>query len=359
MDKTKVSISHTIFAAENFSLPHAALAAITPIQFMTSTPNQFTGYRSPGFRFRFHVRSIARPVLFIPLEMKSIPQIRHLINGESPLSVFNTDSIHTARKAFCELRKKFDFSFWAITEYYVRRRDNADEIVPLKLNTSQQYIVDILSKRYYNRQPGRYVITKTAFPCGLTTCVQAYITWMQTYRCTNNSYTCSSSEINLNPLKTNLCRWLKRDIVPPEKWIFLPRTGDRAFFNTMKNPDSGRGINFGYVHLADMGKWKDPSGLTTLRTVNAAVSGVLLDYFTLVIYEGNIPDGDRFQLWRYHDFSVPSGERIAELAKISKNPRFLYQVALASAPDSTSDILHIDLDDSYFAYRRVKIPLRT
>lgn len=343
MDKASQSSSHIIFAPKK--------------HMKRNTLNQYTGFKAPGFRFRFHVRSIARPVLFLPLEMKALPQIRYLLNGESPLSVFNVDSIHSARRAFCELRKRFDFSFWAITEYYVRNRANADEIVPLKLNTCQHYLIDVLRKRYYNRQSGRYVVSKTAFPCGLTTCVQAYIIWMQTYQCSNNAYTCSSSDINLLPLKTNLCRWLKRDVVPPEKWIFLPKTGDKAFFNTLKSPDSGRGINFGYVHLADMGKWRDNSGDLTFRTINAAVSGVLLEYFTLVIYEGNIPSDDRFPLWRYHDFSISAEERIRQLAKLSNNPRFLNYVALATAPGEGSTLIHINLDDSFFASRRLQIPL--
>ena len=326
---------------------------------MTSqSANQYTGYRSTGFRFRFHVRSIARPCLFLPLEMKSIPEIRRLLDGESPLAVFDVSSIHSARKAFNDLRKKFDFSFWAVNEYYISDLYNADCIVPLKLNTCQEYLIDILEKRYHNRQPGRYVVSKSLFPCGLTTCVQAYITWLQTFRCQNHSYTCSSSDINLHPLKRNLCRWLGRDIVPSEKWLFIPKAGQRAFFNTFRSPDFVRGINIGYVHFADMSKWKDSVGKLTCQTINASVSGVLLDYFTLVIFEGNIPKKDRFDVRKHQDFTMSPDERLKTLSRFSSNPHFLNYVALASSHSTNSPFIHIDLNDSFFPERHLHIPLK-
>ena len=318
--------------------------------------NQYTGYRAPGFRFRFHVRSIAHRCLFLPLVMERIPQIQRLLQGESPCAVFDTPCIHEARRAFCELRKKFDFPYWAIKEYHIRDRNDADNIIPLKLNTVQNYLIDILQKRYHNRQSARYVVTKTYFPCGLTTCVQAYITWLQTYQCTNNSYTCSSSEINLNPLKTDLCRWLGRDIVPPEKWIYLPRVDGRAFFNTYRSPDFIRGINLGYVHFADMSKWKDPDGNLTQRVMRAAVSGVLLRYFTLVIWEGNVPKEGRFNIKDHQDFRLPQDVKLMRLAHLSTNPYFLNYAALANAAHENCPLIHINLDDAFFPDRRLQIP---
>ncbi|MDE7408479.1 MAG: hypothetical protein K2N09_00495 [Muribaculaceae bacterium] len=308
--------------------------------------NQYTGYLASGFRFRFHVRSISHRCLFLPLVMEKLPRIRRLLEGESPLTVFNCRCISSARKAFCELRKKFDFAYWAITEYYIRDLNDADNIIPLRLNTPQHYLIDILQKRYHNHLPGRYVVTKTGFPCGITTCIRAYITWMQTFQCRNNSYMCSSSDINLNPHKTDLCRWLKREIVPSEKWLYLPDADRRAFFNTYRSPDFIRGINLGYVHFADMSKWKDPRGDLTQRVMKAAVSAVLLEYFTLVIYEGNIPDETHFNIKAYQDFRISREERLKQLAHLSSNPGFLNYVALADAPDDSSPILHIDLSDT-------------
>ena len=84
--------------------------------------------------------------------------------------------------------------------------------------------------------------------------------WRQTCHLNNHSYTCSSSDIALNPLKTNLCRFLHRDVVPAERFIYLPGSDRRAFFNTFRSPDYIRGIDLGYVHFADMSRWRHPDG---------------------------------------------------------------------------------------------------
>ena len=318
--------------------------------------NQYTGYRAPGFRFPFHVRSISHRCLFLPLEMKGLPQIQRLLAGESPLTVFDRQCIHSARKAFCDLRKEFDFSYWAVTDCRIRDLHDPDSIVPLRLNTPQHYLIDVLRKRRHNRLSGRYIVTKPAIRCGLTTCVQAYITWLQTYQCRNNSYTCSSKEINLNPLKTDLCRWLGRDTVPSEKWIHLPGVYGRAFFNTYRSPDFIRGVDLSYVHFADMSKWKDPQGDFSRRVMGAAVSAVLHGHRNLVVFEGSIPDESRFNVRDHQNFRIPYDVRLMRLAHLSPNPFFLDYVALADIPCENSPIIRINLSDSYFPHR-LHIPI--
>lgn len=310
--------------------------------------NPYTGLQAPGFRFCFHVRAIAHRSLFLPLTMKPLPQIQSLIKGENPLTVFDCHSIHEARHAFLELRKKFDFAYWAATEYYIRDIKDADHIVPLQLNYIQHYLIDILQKRYHNHQFGRYIITKSFGRIGLTTCIQAYMLWLQTYKRINNSYTCSSNSINLNPLKTDLCRHLKRDVIPSEPWIYLPKADRRAFFNTFRTPDFIRGINLGYVHLADMSKWHDTDGDDASRVYATATSAVLLKYFTLIVLEGNIPKQDKFQIEKYQSPKIPRNLRLMRLAHLSKNPFFLDYVAMTNAPSIHDPLFfHINLDHIY------------
>ncbi len=307
-------------------------------------PNPYTGRNSTGFRFCFHVTSIAQRPLFLPIEMKDLPEIQLLLKGEHPCSVFNVDSIRLARKAFAELRKQYDFPFWAACEYYIHDIKDADNIIPLILNKYQSYIIDIFQRRYHNRELGRYIITKSFGKVGVTTCVQAYILWMQIYKCCNNSYLCTNSEIAINPLKTNLCRYLKRDITPPEKYIYLPKADRRAFFNTYRCPDYIRGINLGYVHYADMSRWHDPENRFSSRVYQAATSAVLLSYHTLVVMEGNIPKEERLQIQKYKTPSLPYHERFACLTHLTNNPYFLRQVILNYVPDSKAVNFHINLN---------------
>lgn len=317
----------------------------------------YSGRYAPGFRFCFRVRAIAHQSLFLPLVLKDHPKIRRLLDGESPLSVFGCDSILDARLAFSELRKKFDFAYWAATEYHIHDIEDADNIVPLRLNKVQHYMIDIMEKRHFNRQESRYVVTKTFRPCGLTTCVQAYMLWRQTFQCCNNFYTCSSSDINLFPLKSNLCRLLGRYVVPAEKWIYIPKVDRRAFYNSFRSPDFIRGINLGYVHFADMSKWKDSDGRLSARVFRASTSAVLLEYFTLVVLEGNIPKEDRFPIDRYLDRRLRFNDRMTRLRHLSNNPFFLDYVVLTHLPDSPSYLIHINLDDAFYTDSRLRIPL--
>ena len=325
---------------------------MNPFKYST---NHHTGYKSPGFRFSFHVRSISHRFLFLPLDMKHDPHIRRLLHGESPLTVFNCQCIHSARHAFNELRNQYDFPYWAITEFRIRDREDADRIIPLNLNIPQSHMIDVMMKRRHNLQPSIYVITKTIRSCGLTTAVQAYNLWLQTYHCLNNSFTCSSNDINLHQLKENVCRFLGRDTVPSEKWLYLPKTDARAFFNTFRSPHFIRGINIGFVHFADMGKWKDADGQLSRQVYTASTSAVLLDHNTLIVLEGNIPKPDKFRIENHRQFYLNIDERIWRMQHLSNNPYFLDHVARATLPDPR--IVHIDFESGFSPARRISIPL--
>lgn len=316
---------------------------------MTSSRNPFSGRNSSGYRFKFHVPSIAYNTLFLPIEMKSVPQIQQLIQGVHPLTVFNCCSLNSAKKAFCNLRKRYDFDYWAVKEYSIHDIDDADNIIPLRLNQYQFFVIDILRKRYFNRQFGRYIITKSLRRCGLSTCIQAYILWMQTFQRSNNSYVCSASDISLFPLKADLCRYLRRDIVPQDMGVFLPRVDGFAFFNTFRNPDSIRGINLGYIHFADMSRWLDFDSWKSVRAYSAAVSAVLLDYFTLVVLEGNIPNEHCFNIKKFirDSHGMNENERKRILSKYFRNPFFINEV-LAVSENRNSTFLHINLDHALY-----------
>ncbi len=319
-----------------------------------SPRNPISGKNCSGFRFRFKVRAISRTPLFLPIEMKSLPQILQLLKGESPLNAFNCLSLQNAKAAFSQLRKKYDFDFWAATEFFIHDANDADSIIPLTLNNSQHYVIDIMRKRYFHRQIGRYIITKSCRRCGLTTCIQAYILWMQTYQCKNNSYTCGASDINIHPIKSNLCRYLKRDIVPQDMGIFLPKVGWCAYFNTYHFPDAIRGINLGYVHLANMSFWRDKDSSKTRRAYCAPVSAVLLEYFTLVVLEGSIPKRQTFSIKEY--VYAHKGEKETTrkkiLSKSFQNPFFINEVITTHTTDSPY-FHHIHLPIALNVHREV------
>lgn len=276
--------------------------------------------------------------------MKRLPQIQLLMHEESPLSVFNRHSIESAKHAFNELRKKYDFDYWAANEYTVRDINDADSIIPLRLNDCQHYVIDIIRRRYFLHRQSRYIITKSFRRGGLTSCIQAYILWMQTYQRSNNSYTCGASDIGIHPLRSNLCRYLHRDVIPPEMGIFIPGVGWSAYFNTFNRPDAIRGVNLGYVHLADMSRWMDPESKKSRRAFIAPVSAVLLEYFTLVALEGDVPKRKSLNIRdfiRKHPKETDS-IRKRKLSFMFRNPFFINEVLVANS-SSDPHFLHIHI----------------
>ncbi len=121
------------------------------------------------------------------------------------------------------------------------------------------------------------------------------------------------------------------------------------------SPDYIRGINLGYVHYADMSRWRDPENRCASRVYRGATSAVLLSYHTLVVMEGNIPKEDRLQIQKYKTPDVPYNERLGSLTYLTNNPYFLYHVILNYVPDSSCVNFHINLDNAFNQSKKIII----
>lgn len=269
--------------------------------------NYLTGRKAIGFRFRFVNKAISRCPLYLPIAMKENAHVKALMDGVHPKKTFCTDDIRIARKYFNNIRCQYDFSYWAATQYYIRDINDPDNIVTLKLNTKQDFAIGVMQEYFDMKQTKRFVITKNCGRVGLTTAVQAYILWRQLYCFPGKSLVCGASDFNLYHMKVNMARFLGRFCNPNDKWIHIDQYFRGAFFNSFTNPDAPRGIDFRYVHMADMSKWHDNKGILSRRAYVANVSGVLLDYSSLIVLEGNRPKDFPFymsEIQSYYDNKI-------------------------------------------------------
>ena len=288
-----------------------------------NSPNPFSGFRSPGFRFRFSVRKISRRALFLPLQMKSIPAVQRLMAGQDPLSVLKVDSIQKARESFNSLRMCYDFAFWAATKYIIRDVREADKLVPLVLNENQHHIINVFQRRYFHKLSGRYIITKRDPRIGVTTCVQAYMLWLQLFSShVSHSYTCGESGFANRRWTANIQRYFKIGNSHSVSKVRIPGGICMAIFNSFRNPDAPRGMDVAYVHLANMSSWHDPGCMLSIRAHTAAISGVLPDFYTLIVIEGDIPDRKYFKIEENYDIDA-SGILVGRYRHICSNPFFL------------------------------------
>lgn len=279
--------------------------------------NPLAGKNSPGARFRFRVRSIAHQTLYLPKTMENLPQVRQLINGVSPLVVFDCTDIKSARQAFYELRKKFDFPYWAALEYMIPDKMNPSTLVKLHLNPVQRSLVAIFILRADAGLHGRYIISKSSPRCGLSTLVQAYILWLQCYHHSHHSITCTHLPYMVERLKTNLTNYLHKK---ESGDIVYVTDKASALFQSLCNPDYLDRCRSSYVHLVDMSKWHFIFRSDVEHVYNNALSGWSRNPASLFVLEGDHPSSASYT-----------------------NSFFLNKLTQSSNPDSTPEFLHIKL----------------
>ena len=309
-----------------------------------SSRNPLSGRNSAGIRFQFRVRAIARKNIYLPVSMKSLSEIRRLLNGESPPVVFNCDSVKTARHAFYELRKRYDFPYWAALEYSIPHLDDTRQLVPLFLNPYQHHIADTFMKRAADRKRGFYLISKSFPKCGLTTVVQAYILWLQTYSFSSNSLSYAFSDYQMSLFKANLHRFLKKYRNNESNTIAFPDSDAVSCFNTYSSESILSGIDCGFIHLADMSKWIDRTGEKSSLIFSSSLSRLQRTRAELVVMEGDCPSDPKVRTAITGDYTIPQPIRHLKLEPFGVNPFFIDKWLLASDHTITNLIHHINLD---------------
>lgn len=265
--------------------------------------------------------------------MKSLPEIKRLLAGVSPLSVFNSKSLPEARQAFYELRKKYDFPFWATLEYSVPDKDDSGQLVPLALNSYQSYVIDKILRNPCKERRSLLIICKSVPRCGLTTCIQALITWLQTCVWPSDSVTFSSTDEHASKLGKTLCRCLKQDAFQDFSAVRIPSVSKVAHFSSFQTPSfSWDRKKTGYVHLADMSKWFDPSAQLSYRIFSDSINAIPFKPSALFVMEGDIPHVSKFRIEEHQDYSIPQAVRWSRLNRVGPNPLFLDYLSIASRP---------------------------
>lgn len=301
--------------------------------------NPYSGRNSSGFRFRFHIPSISRLPLFLPIEMKELPQINILLEGGSPLEAFGVDSLDTARMLFRCIRKRYDFDYWAVKEFFVRDINDPDRIIPLHLNDRQIFAIDIIRRRYFLRRDGRYIISKTGSRCGLTTCIQAYIFWLRNIN-SGNSITWSVGD-ELSSLKSTLHLNIHIPAYSSDTEVYVPDAQSYAFLFPYNKYDISRNSCrlVDYVHLSDMSKWDDKRCEYSIPLYVHSLDIIHESPHSLCVMEGDLPDPSGFSLTWWRNYFRNNGFQMALLDRFKVNPLLVNKII-----SQYSSLFHIDLD---------------
>ena len=97
-----------------------------------------------------------------------------------------------------------------------------------------------------------------------------------------------------------------------------------------------------------MSRWCDPHDNSTSRAFVAPVSAVLLDFFTLVVLEGDIPCRKIFNIkdYLFRNPKEKEGFRKRKLSRYFANPFFINEV-MVSMTSSSPHFFYINISSRF------------
>ena len=167
------------------------------VELINKTYNPITGEGCQGERVHLIIQDAPSANLYLPKEMMSTDICKQL-KKQGSISEFllkvglgnDQKSIDEFWIAFCEIRYKFDFEFFAITCDNIQDKLTGNAIA-FKLNRGQRRLISRLEKMRLNGEPIRVILLK-ARQWGGSTCIQLYMQWIQTVHKQNwNSVICA------------------------------------------------------------------------------------------------------------------------------------------------------------------------
>ena len=280
--------------------------------------NPITGEGSIGKRAAFTVSDYPIPTQYLPVEMLDEPLVMALADVGSIEALIRTrlalpvteESIERVVEEFTRIRNKYDFAFWAATFAYIKCKGGGNDIL-FRLNRSQRRLIASFERKRKAGKPVRLVLLK-ARQWGGSTAIQMYMSWLQLVHKTGlNSLIIAHQGTASDEIKDMFDRMIKAypvemlhklgeayatnepKIVGVGKSgsIFrVPQRNCKIKVGTAERPNSCRGGDYNLVHLSEVAIWKETDGKKPEDIVRSACSGVLLQPYTMIVYEST-PDG--------------------------------------------------------------------
>ena len=275
--------------------------------------NPYTGRGAVGERKKVVIEDFPIKEQYLPTSMLSNKLVKSIVKAGSVKS-FITDTLKVEYteedrlkviEQFVRVRIKHDFCFWAATYVYIKNKGGGDDVL-FKLTRPQRRFVARLEKRRIANKPIRIVLLK-ARQWGGSTTSQLYMAWLQlVHKRGLNSLIIAHQGTGTDEIKDMFDRMIKEypiellyDIgavyndnepkmvgVGKSGNIFrVPQRNCKIKLGTAERPDSCRGGDYNLVHCSEVGIWKKTDGKSPEDIVRSACSGILLEPYTMIVYE--------------------------------------------------------------------------
>ena len=274
--------------------------------------NPITGENSVGERFVFELKDFPIPIQHLPVSMRKVPLVKQLKKAGSIEKFlydiagdYNDEDRLKVIEQFVRLRNEHDFPFWAASYVYIKPKGGGEDIL-FRLNRPQRRLISRLENMRLANKPIRLVLLK-ARQWGGSTATQLYIAWLQlVHKVGLNSLIVghvkdASTEVKdmfdqmIEKYPVKLLYQLGETYKEDEpKLVGVGKTGNiqripqrkcKIKIGTAEKPNSARGGDYNCVHLTEVGLWKTTEKMTPAQIVRSALSGMVYEPYTLVVYE--------------------------------------------------------------------------
>lgn len=275
--------------------------------------NPYTGEGAVGERRKVAIDDFPIRTQYLPVGMLQVPLVAKLIKAGSiekfTINVLNSEYSETERmkviEQFVRVRIRYDFCFWAAMFVYIKNKGGGDDVL-FKLTRPQRRFVARLEELRLAGKPIRIILLK-ARQWGGSTVSQLYMAWlMLVHKVGLNSLIIAHQGTATDGIKDMFDRMIKRypvgllyelgasyDNNEPKMVavgksgaIFrVPQRNCKVQLGTAERPDSCRGGDYNLVHCSEVGIWKKTDGKSPEDIVRSACSGILLEPYTMIVYE--------------------------------------------------------------------------
>lgn len=275
--------------------------------------NPYTGEGAVGEREKVEIPDFPIRTQYLPVQMLIVPLVKQILSAGS-IKKFITDTLNVEYtdeekqkviEAFVRVRNKEDFCFWAATYVYIKNKGGGEDVLFRLTRPQRRFVARLEEKRRANK-PIRLVLLK-ARQWGGSTTSQLYMAWLQlVHKVGLNSLIIAHQGMASDEIKDMFDRMIKSY---PTSLLYemgaqydeneskfvgvgksgaihrVPQRNCKIKLGTAERPDSCRGGDYNLVHCSEVGIWKKTDGKSPEDIVRSACSGILLEPYTMIVYE--------------------------------------------------------------------------
>jgi hypothetical protein len=262
-----------------------------------------TGLGCTGERIAFAVTDAPLPVMYLPAAMMQEKVVTELLRRGSIAALYRHNGAKLTDEdftefwiAFCELRYRYDFEYFAVCCLTIRDKLESKDI-PFALNRGQCKLLAVLEKMRIEGRPVRAIILK-ARQWGCSTLVQLYMLWIQIMHRKNwNSVITAhtrDASVTIRAMYEHAIRLMipvrgiahtMRGFQGTQNIRTVPERGCRITVGTAIEPESVRSQDVKMAHFSEMALYPDTTLNSTAALETSIIASIPAAPCTLIIRE--------------------------------------------------------------------------